>query len=62
MGNFNCVFHRNYALITVLSRGIFISMLIAELCGGVHKHNHTIPYHGAVSHSTSTALSKEVMY
>jgi hypothetical protein len=36
--DFNNTFHENYALIKILSRDIFVSMFIKELCGRFQRY------------------------
>jgi hypothetical protein len=43
----NHVLHENYALVKILLSGIFFSMLINELCNGVHRNEH--PYRAATN-------------
>jgi hypothetical protein len=49
-----------YALVKILSKGIFAWMFIKGSCGGVHRHEYA--HCVATLHSTVTAFSFKVVH
>jgi hypothetical protein len=54
------LFHKNYVSVEILSRGIFVTVYIKKLHGGICRCRY--PYHVATSHSTLIVLSMNIIY